>query len=172
MANAICGRKSRSAALVLCISSVVLVGLCACTGFVETDSEALSGLGFATSLTGQTDGTNVVVSYTNDTDQPAQWSIVWAGRNAEPTTVTATTGPGKTGILSLEGPVTSIALGSLDGEVPAVILGSSEGAIEVPGTVGPLIVDLDFHPGDIVSFTLAQSPDGEPVITTEITPGG
>ncbi len=144
-----------------------------CFGPAASQTAVLSAL-TGTEERAVTGSGHIVVSYTNRTDAPARWTLVWQGPSAvSPTVLTTSTEPGGSGTATLEAAVSRLSLGALTLPSVGVLVGPQDAtAIEVayPGPV--LEAGVDFHDGDIVTFILSEVSQGEFAIGVEITPGG
>ncbi len=144
-----------------------------CVGSVGLDSELLTSLGLDPMLI-QDDGGNVVIAYVNNTDSPVQWRISWqlAGSD-EPSSLALTVQPGETRVLSVEGTVVRLAVGSLDGwALAAVVDPTGANPKTVTFSQGALDRGVDFESGDIIRYVIAPSDNGRYTISADISHGG
>jgi len=157
------------------------VGLCAvplvvasCVGSTTVDSVLVKTLSGRSELFAPARPGNVVISHTNHTDTPVQWTVSWQKDDAaEPDVFVVTAEPGQTGSVAVEGPVKAITVGSFDGRTPAAVVAPGSDKPVPVSSQGPvLLAGVDFHDGDIVSYAIAGQPGGRFVITVEITAGG
>ena len=159
--------------LIRSMATVCVLAVTGCFGPAASQTAVLSAL-TGTEERAVTGSGNIVVSYTNRTDAPAHWTLVWQGPSAvSPIVLTTSTVPGGSGTATLEAAVSRLSLGGLTTPSVGVLVGSQDAsAIEVvyPGPV--LEAGVDFHDGDIVTFILSEVSHGEFAIDVQITPGG
>ncbi len=113
---------------------------------------------------------NVVVSFTNTADMPAQWKLAWQGPDrAEPNVLTTVTDAGRTATITLSAPITRLGLGDLTSDAAGVLIAPNDSLSE---SVPVLEAGSDFHDGDIIAFTLSQHADGTYRVDVRVVPGG
>ena len=113
---------------------------------------------------------NVVVSFTNTTDVPAQWKLAWQSPDrAEPNVLITVTDAGRTSTITLNSPMTRLGLGDLTSDAAGVLIAPDASLAEA---VPVLEAGSDFHDGDIIAFSLAQRADGTYRVDVQVVPGG
>jgi len=144
-----------------------------CFAPVDTDTAVLSALVWADDEPAADRG-NVVVSYTNAGPRAAKWILVWRRAGSlVPNVLSTVTEPGGTGTMTLGTPITELSLGGFAPRSIGVVIGPNDAdPVEVAYTGSLLEAGIDFHEGDIISFTLNEPVDGDYVIGLQITPGG
>lgn len=111
---------------------------------------------------------NVVIQYSNGTAHAVQWKLTWrlAG-SSEPSEASVLTEPGQAGTLAVTGEVELVTV-----TAERAVTGAARDESAQPWTAGPLLIGQNFHPGDIISFTLVAPPDAEASLGVEVLPGG
>jgi hypothetical protein len=114
------------------------------------------------------DAGNVVIQYRNETSHAVQWNIAWRyPGSSEPSGALVMSEPGQAGTITVAGGVELITAAA---ERTAEEL-AAEGPVQT-WTAEPIVRDQDFHPGDIITFTLAAPVGDKATLATEVLPGG